>query len=238
MIFIVHVWELKYFNGSYYPLWSTLSSNPRNSRSVDPQFSHTCYFIFINFTTSFFCSTTQIDEGTRLHYSNLQVLSTKFCLQVWQGILIKSSSARLALNLHTGAKIQRPQMHLICYSANLWQICGLFVSQSVALKMLLILAGDIELCPGPSRAICKDCLKTIRRTQRQEQCEQCNNILHLKCLIESTENRIEKLICRGCLVVPMENAEDDLLPVNYRYLNDFLRCWGMKLLHQNINGYA
>ena len=66
--------------------------------------------------------------------------------------------------------------------------------------------------------------------------EQCNNIFHLKYLIDSTENRVEKLICRVYLDVPMENAKDDLLPVNYGYLNDFLRCRGMKLLHQNING--
>ena len=109
----------------------------------------------------------------------------------------------------------------------------MYISQSVALKMLLILAGDIELCPGPSRVICKDCLKTIRRNQRQEECEQCNNIFYLKCLIDSTvtENRVEKFICRGCLVVPMENAEDDLLPVNYGYLNDFQPIYNIKIIN-------
>ena len=101
--------------------------------------------------------------------------------------------------------------------------------------MLLNVAGDISYVLA-EYVICKDCLKTIRRTQQQEKCEQCNNIFHLKCLIDSTETRVEKLICRGCLDVRMENAKDNLLPANDRYLNDFLRCRGMKLLHQNING--
>ena len=100
----------------------------------------------------------------------------------------------------------------VIFCSSIWQYKqerGLFVSQSVALKMLLILAGDIELCPGPRRVKCKDCLKTIRRTQRQEECEQRNSIFDPKCLIliDSTENRVEKSICRGCLDVPMENAE-------------------------------
>ncbi|CAB3977616.1 Hypothetical predicted protein [Paramuricea clavata] len=123
--------------------------------------------------------------------------------------------------------------------SSIWQYKqerGLFVSQSVALKMLLILAGDIELCPGPNKATCKDCLKTIRRNQRQGECERCNSALQLKCLIDSTENHAENLICRGCADMPMENPADDLSAVNYGHLNDFLRCGGMKLLHQNVNG--
>ena len=130
------------------------------------------------------------------------------------------------------------QNHL--YSS-IWQYKqerGLFVSQDVAvpLRMLLILAGDIELCPGPNKATCKDCLKTIRRNQRQGECERCNSVLHLRCLIDSTKNHVENLICRGCVDMPMENPADDLSAVNYGHLNDFLRCRGMKLLHQKING--
>ena len=67
-------------------------------------------------------------------------------------------------------------------------------------------SGDIELCPGPNKATCKDCLKTIRRNQRQGECERCNSALHLKCLIDSTENHVENLICSGCVDMPMENV--------------------------------
>ena len=172
--------------------------------------------------------------------SNMAVVwCARFVLLVLITISVKKpaflNSDSVCYDLNESSPIVFEQNHL--YSS-IWQYKqerGLFVSQSVALKTLLILAKDIELCPGPSRVICKDCLKTIPRTQRQEECEQCNNIFHLKCLIDSTENRVEKLTCRVCLDVPMENAEDDLLPVNYGYLNDFLRCRGMKLLHQSIN---
>ena len=32
----------------------TLNPNPKSCRSVDPQFSHNCYFMFTSFTTIFF----------------------------------------------------------------------------------------------------------------------------------------------------------------------------------------
>ena len=51
-------------------LSSTLSSNPKSSHSVDPQFSHKLVFYVHKIHDKFFhCLTTRMDADTRLHNS-------------------------------------------------------------------------------------------------------------------------------------------------------------------------
>ena len=116
---------------------------------------------------------------------------------------------------------------------------GFFVSQRYALKMLLILAGDIELCPGPGEVICMCCSKIIRKKQSQGSCGRCKKILHLKCLVDRFNNGVEKVVCPTCFDMPTTFEENCTSSMNYNisgHLNDYLHGRGMKLLHQNVNG--
>ena len=54
-------------------------------------------------------------------------------------------------------------------------------SSHSGLYILLILAGDVEVCPG-SGLKCFICSKTIRRNHSSECCSQCKRLSHLKCL--------------------------------------------------------
>ena len=107
-----------------------------------------------------------------------------------------------------------------------------------ALKMLLILAGDIELCPSPGKVICTCCPQTIRKNQSQGSCERCKKILHLKCLVDRFNNGIEKVVCPTCFDTPTTSKKNCTSSVNYNtsgHLNAFLHGRGMKLFHQNVN---
>ena len=54
--------------------------------------------------------------------------------------------------------------------------------------VLLLMAGDIETCPGPvQRKVCFGCRKTIRKNQRRSTCDGCKKTLHFKCLGEDLE---------------------------------------------------
>ena len=67
--------------------------------------------------------------------------------------------------------------------------------------LLLLLAGDIETCPGPaSRKMCRDCHKTFRKNQRRSNCIQCNETLHLKCLVEDLNASTEGPKCQTCFL--------------------------------------
>ena len=57
---------------------------------------------------------------------------------------------------------------------------GLYVRPKHSLKLLLILAGDIELCPGPT-VKCNICNKTVRKKQKFEKCSGCSIKIHLEC---------------------------------------------------------
>ena len=48
----------------------------------------------------------------------------------------------------------------------------------VGLALLLLLSGDIELCPGPCMK-CLTCSKSIRKNQSQEKCFHCGKLFHL-----------------------------------------------------------
>ena len=57
-------------------------------------------------------------------------------------------------------------------TSSLWQFkqeYGLNLRSKSAMKIILILAGDIELCPGP-RANCAGCFKVVRRRQGSKVC--------------------------------------------------------------------
>ena len=58
-------------------------------------------------------------------------------------------------------------------TSSLWQFkqeYGLNLKSKFAMKIFLILAGDIELCPGP-RANCAGCFKVVRQSQGSKVCE-------------------------------------------------------------------
>ena len=64
-------------------------------------------------------------------------------------------------------------------------------------KILLILVGDIELCPG-SAMKCSSCLKTIQKNQMQSKCDTCKKTYHSKCIIDKLNDTIESYICTSC----------------------------------------
>ena len=66
--------------------------------------------------------------------------------------------------------------------------------------VLLLMAGDIETCPGPvQRKVCFGCKKTIRKNQRSCFCDGCKKIQHFKCLGEDLETVNNGLKCYSCL---------------------------------------
>ena len=98
------------------------------------------------------------------------VLGIRILLLVFIVISVKKpsflNSDSVCYYFNDSSAISFEQNHL--YSS-IWQFKrerGLFISQNVTLKMLLIYAGDIELCPGAGKVICKDCLKTLLRERK------------------------------------------------------------------------
>ena len=85
-----------------------------------------------------------------------------------------------------------PDMRII---SSLW-ICksekGICLSHKRALSVLLILAGDVELCPGPK---CFVCAKIIRKNQRSTDCCNCGKALHLKCAFDKMVSDQDKFYC-------------------------------------------
>ena len=46
---------------------------------------------------------------------------------------------------------------------------------------LLLLAGDVEINPGPVRFLCTVCQKPVKRNQRGTECSNCTHWTHAKC---------------------------------------------------------
>ena len=116
---------------------------------------------------------------------------------------------------------------------------GLFVRNRYLVQMLLLLAGDVELCPGPKILTCCTCMKGIRKNQSRDLCTDCEQISHLKCLKDYNNNGAEKLLCEMCSKVNDEVIYPD--PEGntqqcYSNLNIKLGKRGLKIFHQNING--
>ena len=114
------------------------------------------------------------------------------------------------------------------------------------LKMLLLLAGDVKLCPGPSRR-CFTCSKTIRKKQSSDSCFHCGKNCHIKCLVDRIEYGHERLACHNCLhrnntttTTAVHEKSCDLSTANgpFTDIRNFLQTRGLKIFHQNINGLA
>ncbi len=120
---------------------------------------------------------------------------------------------------------------------SLWQCkqerC-LVARKASLLRMLLLLAGDVELCPGPKRS-CQACWKTIRKNQNSGTCVSCHKDFHLKCMKDELQNNKEQFYCNVCFV---NTDQEDELSANYDggVLNTFMKKRGLKMFHQNVNG--
>ena len=125
-------------------------------------------------------------------------------------------------------------------STSLWQFkqeYGLNLKPKFALKILLILAGDIELCPGP-RVNCAGCLKKVQRSQVSKVCDSCGELYHVKCLTDRFEGNMEKFYCSLCNVsTDYDNSVESAANVPlYSQLDSHLQNRGLKVLHLNVNG--
>jgi exonuclease III len=97
-------------------------------------------------------------------------------------------------------------------------------------KLLVILAGDIEINPGP-RFTCITCAKDIRRNQLKAKFKTCCEYFHAKCMIENFD---EDLYCRVCHIQPEETGQTK--KYCYKELQWLITNRGLKILHQNVNG--
>ena len=125
-------------------------------------------------------------------------------------------------------------------TASIWcykQEHNLCLRPKSALTILLILAGDVELCPGRNGK-CSTCQKTIRRNQCYGYCTTCKNKFHAKCLVDLVDEQgKEVLYCQDChRNEDMLEIQGELIGPVYEKLNDFLQKRGLKVFHQNVNG--
>ncbi len=96
--------------------------------------------------------------------------------------------------------------------SSIWQLQAekkLVVSKKYLLRILLLLAGDIEICPGPRNPICATCSSGIKKSQSSSVGSSCKMKFHLKCLKEQLVENSEELYCRTCFVEPGSDTESD-----------------------------
>ena len=100
--------------------------------------------------------------------------------------------------------------------------------------LLMILAGDVELNPGPALT-CSSCLNVIKRRQLKGTCQNCKLCFHIKCLKESAN---DILFCKTCYIRPAEEMNDDRYDGKdcHDNLRSYIAKSGLKILHQNVNG--
>ncbi len=79
------------------------------------------------------------------------------------------------------------------------------------LSLLLILAGDVELRPGPS-IMCFRCNKTIRKNQSSEMCSHCESKCHLKCLVDVVDHDRETLYFPACVNINGNQNNEPAIP--------------------------
>ena len=103
------------------------------------------------------------------------------------------------------------------------------------LQLLLLLSGDIEVCPGPILK-CNICTKTIRKNQRSQNCNGCMDRFHEKCLIDKLENNGERLYCLMCNTQSNITDSDNDNNNMFERLISYIKPRGIKILHQNVNG--
>ena len=121
------------------------------------------------------------------------------------------------------------------------QAYGLRLRPKHGLKILLILAGDVELCPGPAIK-CSSCLKVIRKNQVQLKCDTCKKTYHSKCIMDKLDGMTESYLCKPCenesrlnSINGNPNDSDHDCLINARLKHD-LKIRGLKIFHQNVNG--
>ena len=85
---------------------------------------------------------------------------------------------------------------------------GCILNPIFALTILLILATNIEICPGP-RTNFAGYFKNIRRTQGSKVCEISGELYYIKCLKDRFERVMERFHCSLCNVnIDHENCFD------------------------------
>ena len=84
--------------------------------------------------------------------------------------------------------------------------CGCTAGKPNLVYWLLLLAGDVELNPGPIKFPCAMCSKPVRHNQKGIQCSRCENWSHTACcgVTDLEYRRIgereeELMFCLGCL---------------------------------------
>ena len=81
------------------------------------------------------------------------------------------------ISLNIASSIWQYKLDNYCYS----------LRPKRALKILLIIAGDIDFCPGPCSK-CNVCGKGIRKNKSCVSCSGCTDKYHLKCLSFTIKN--------------------------------------------------
>ena len=106
------------------------------------------------------------------------------------------------------------------------------------LQLLLLLAGDIETCPGPRGIRCPSCLKCIRKNQSSAACFNCKLKSHLKCMTDRFADNAEELYCSTCSVNKFPDLRSEIPDERvHEELDSFCsKNRGLKLFHRNING--
>ena len=120
-------------------------------------------------------------------------------------------------------------------TTSIWNICRgncARLPPKSLLQILLILAGDVELCPGP-RVRCSECTKCFRRNTDKTLCSVCSRVFHSRCLNAD--------VCRPCSANGVHGTRSegqDVREEEYRMpeLESLLNTRGFKILHQNIKG--
>lgn len=116
------------------------------------------------------------------------------------------------------------------YSSSLWvykqnHIYKLNLDLRETTWLLLILAGDVEICPGPN---CGACLNNIKHNKQKVTCIGCTQFFHKNCI--NIKDFITTSLCTQCrLNHDGGRTENDTI-------NSFSEKRGFKLLHLNVNG--
>ena len=148
-----------------------------------------------------------------------------FCVKKPSYISANSVRYSFIITLNIASSIWQYKLYNYCYSFR----------PKHALKILLIIAGDIEFCPGPCSK-CTICGKVMRKNQCCVSCSGCIDKYHLKCLSFTIKNSSDKFYCKSCYKPEALNSIQGAQAHTYDDLKLFLKSNGIKIFHQNVNG--